>query len=261
MKKKLVLIGTVLAIVLLGVVGCGPEAVLPTANDLASTSVRASGTGSSTQNVGVWVSGEGKVMVAPDLVILTLGIESQEETVAEAHRKAAEAMYAIMQVLKNQGIADKDIQTQYFNIRQVTRWVQDENKEEVIGYRVTNTVTAKVRELDQAGEIIDAVAAAAGDLTRINGISFTVEDPAPFYTQAREKAMEDAIAKATQMAELAGVALGKPTYISEGGGYYPPVPTAAPRAYDEMAGGTPTTSISPGELEIRTTVSMVFDIG
>ena len=275
MKKKLLFIGLALVIVLVGALGCssGSEdnashaisstnssTSVPSAKELAESYSGVPSTGSSTQNVGIWVNGEGKVTVTPDLVILTLGIESQEDTVAEAQRKAAEAMEGIMRVLKDMGIDGKDIQTQHYSIRQVTRWLREEEKEEVIGYRVTNTVVAKVRELDNAGEVIDAVAAVAGDLTRINSISFTVEDPTPYYTQAREKAMEDAIAKAVQMARLAGVNLGKPTYISAGNGYYP-----APRAYafDEkvMAGGEmASTPISVGEMDIQTTVSMVFDI-
>ena len=265
MRKRLVFIGLALAIALLGVVGCtsGQETGIPApttpAAPPATTPIVVAG---SSQNVGIWVNGEGKVTVTPDLVILTLGIQSQEETVAEAHRKAAEAMDAVMQALKSQGIADEDIQTQHFSIREVTRWLRDEDKEEVVGYRVTNTVTARIGQLDKVGEIIDAVTAAGGDLTRVGGISFTVEDPTPYYAQAREKAIKDAILKASQMASLAGVTLGDLTYISEGG------VSPVPRKYYEMAGGmpvaaptpAPTTSISPGELEISTTVNMVFNI-
>lgn len=266
MRKKLVFIGLAVAIALLAVVGCtseqeatNPETATPTAPP-ATTPIVVAG---SSQNVGIWVNGEGKVTVTPDLVILTLGIESQEETVAEAHRKAAEAMDAVMQALKNQGIADEDIQTSCFSIREVTRWLQD--KEEVVGYRVINTVTTKVRELDKVGEIVDTVAAAGGDLTRVDSISFTVDDPTPYQAQAREKAIRDAMLKASQMAELAGVTLGDITYISEGGG------SSVPRVYYDMKdglpipptsapGAVPTTPFSPGELEVTTTVNMVFDI-
>jgi hypothetical protein len=215
-----------------------------------------------TNITGISVNGEGKVTVTPDLAILTLGVESREATVAEAQTRAAEAMDAVMKTLKDAGIAEKDIQTQRFSIYPVTRWIKDEDREQIIGYRVTNTVTAKIRQMDKLGEIIDAVAGAGGDLTRISNISFTVEDPTPYYTQAREKAVKDAVAKARQLAELAGVTLGKPIYISEGMAY-------VPRDVDvwyEKAGGAPApvpypaTPISPGEQEIRLTVSIVFAI-
>ena len=62
-------------------------------------------------------------------------------------------------------------------------------------------VTAKIREMDKVGSIIDAVAAAGGDYTRINNIAFSVDDPSPYYTEARQKAMADAKAKAEQLAE------------------------------------------------------------
>ena len=61
-------------------------------------------------------------MATPDIAILRLGIEAQEKTVAEAQAQAAEAMDRVMTALKDNGVADKDIQTQYFNIRKVTRW-------------------------------------------------------------------------------------------------------------------------------------------
>ena len=78
-----------------------------------------------------------------------------------------------------------------------------------------------------------------------------------FNTQARQEAILDAIAKAQQMANVAGVGLGKPTYISESGGYYPvPVPYPA-RA---EAAAEVTTPIRAGETEVSLTVQMVFDI-
>ena len=260
MGKKILFVIMALTLALVSVLGCTSQK--ETGNDVVNPGgvALAANSGGNSQNTGIWVTGEGKVMVVPDLMLITLGIESQEPTVAEAQSKAAQAMDAIISVLLGQGIAEKDIQTQYFNISRVTRWVPDEDREEVIGYRVTNTVTVKVRQLDNAGVIIDAVAAAAGDLTRINGISFTVENPTPYYNQAREKAMQDAIAKATQVAGLAGVALDKVTYINVGSSYSP-VPIRALDSYSkEAAGAMLTTPISAGELEIQTTVTIAFGI-
>ena len=136
------------------------------------------------QQVGIWVNGEGKVSVAPDLAVVQLGIEAQANTVAEAQSQASTAMDAVMKALKAAGVADKDIKTQYFSINRVTRWDDKLQREEVIGYRVSNLVTAKIRAIGKAGDIIDAVAEAGGDLTRINGISFTVENPAVAQTEA-----------------------------------------------------------------------------
>ena len=135
---------------------------------------------------------------------------------AEAQSRAAEAMDNVMTALTKNGVAKNDIQTQRFSIRRVTKWDRVKEEETVIGYRVTNMVTAKIRDIDEAGTIIDAVVEAGGDLTRIDNISFSVDDPSDYYEEARQEAMAEAKAKAKQLAELAGVTLGKPTYISEG---------------------------------------------
>jgi uncharacterized protein YggE len=117
-------------------------------------------------------------------------------------------------------------------------------------------VTAKIRDITKAGTIIDAVTDAGGNLTRINGISFTMNDPTAYNNQAREKAMQDANAKAEQMATLAGITLGKPIYISETSSYIP-----TPYYLKDYAeGGSPSTSISAGELDITLTVQVGYAI-
>jgi len=165
-------------------------------------------------------------------------------------------MDRVMDALNTNGVAEKDIQTQYFNISQITRWDDENQQEIVIGYRVTNTVTAKIRDVTKAGIVIDAVALAGGDLTRVNYISFSVDDPTRYHDEARDKAMADARGKAEQLASLAGVKLGKPTYISESS-YSPPVYREVPV---EPVVPAPATPISPGEMEITLNVQVVYSI-
>jgi len=209
------------------------------------------------QQEGIWVSGQGEIIVIPDLATLWLGVEAQADTVAEAQAQAVEAMDNVMAALTDNGVDDDDIQTQYFSIDQVTRW--DDDEPVVIGYRVTNMVTAKIRDMDNVGTIIDAVAEAGGDLIRINNVAFSVDDPSEYYEEAREEAMADAKDKAEQLADLAGIELGKATYISEGNVYSPVVYRDAGMALD-AAGEDYQTSISPGELEITLTVQLAYAI-
>ena len=247
MKKIwLALIGVVL-IMVVGLVGCNTGT--PSNGDV---NVNLNG-----QQEGIWVNGEGKVTAVPDVAVLSLGIEAQELTVAEAQAKAAEAMDKVMKALEDAGIDRKDIQTQYFNIQKVTRWDNDKQNEVVIGYRVTNTVTAKVRDVTKAGTVIDAVAAAGGDLTRINGISFTIDDPTSYQAQARAKAVTDAANKAKTLADNAGVKLGDVKYITENTYFPGPIYRSV-----DMAEGVPSpvTPISPGEMEVTVTVQIAYAI-
>jgi len=240
------LIPCLVAILLVGAVGCyiqggGPQVISVPAQ----------------QNTGIWVTGQGETTAVPDVAILSLGVEAQGDTVAEAQSQAAVAMDKVMQALQDNGIDKKDIQTQQYSIYPITQWVEDEKKEEIIGYRVTNIVVAKIRKVDKAGAVVDAVAKAGGDYIRIRGISFTVDDPTPYYEEARTKAVKDAENKAKQFANLTGVKLGKPTYISEGAVYLPSVNKAYEGAALLPATETP---ISPGELKITTNVQIVYAI-
>jgi len=252
MNKKL-LIGGLVALLVPVIILTGCSSSVPAVSGGSPIEVNVNN-----QQEGIWSNGEGKVTVTPDIATVSLGIESQADTVDEAQSSAASAMESVMNALAANGVAEKDIQTRYFNISQVTRW-DDRNQEEIVmGYRVTNTVTAKIREISKAGAIIDAVALAGGDLTRVNNIGFSVDDPSQYYQEARDKAMADAKNKAEQLAGLAGVKLGKPTYISESS-YYPPVPVYRDVAY-ESAAPAPTTPISPGEMEITLNLQVTYAI-
>ncbi|UCH42380.1 MAG: SIMPL domain-containing protein [Dehalococcoidales bacterium] len=212
----------------------------------------------SSQQEGIWVSGMGKVTVVPDIASLRLGIEAEGDTVSVARDQAAEAMDAVMTALTENGVADNDIQTEYFTIRRITQWDREKEQEVITGYRVINMVTAKIRDIDNIGTVIDAVADAGGDLTRVDSIDFTVDDPSDYYDEAREEAMAEARDKAEQLAELAGVILGNATYISEGS-QIPPVTRGgyAMDVAEEMEVETP---VSPGELEVILTVQVIYAI-
>ncbi len=242
MVKKILLIASVSILALTGLFlfGCGNSA-------------------GNLSNQGLWVTGEGKVEATPDVANVQLGIEAQAATVADAQAQANTAMTAVMDALKSNGVADADIQTRYFNIQKVTRWDNDKQQQITIGYDVSNVVIAKVRNVETTGAVIDAVAQAGGDLTRVDSVSFDVEDPIRFYDQAREKAMADAADKAKSLADLAGVKLGKAIYINESNNsVVPPVPIYSKSEASGVAFDT--TQISAGQMEITINVQVVYDI-
>lgn len=205
------------------------------------------------QNTGILVTGQGQVTAAPDTAYLTLGVNSQAATVAAAQTNAANAMSAVMLALKNKGIAESDITTVGYNINQA--W--DYKTNTTTGYQVSNTITVKIRKIGDTGAIIDAVAAAGGNLIRVNSLSFTINDPTPFMKQARQLAMADAKDKAGQLATLGGVTLGLPAFITESSGYYAP----SPMYYGaEVAARDAATPINPGETQISVNVQVIYSI-
>lgn len=251
MKKKWfpIIIGLAVIVIIFGLTGC---------EQASTASGEASNINLSSQQTGIWVTGQGEISVKPDIAIISLGIESEDDSVATARDRAASAMNDVMDTLSSNGIADKDVQTQYFNIQQVRTWDRETEKEIVTGYRVTNTVTVTIRNIEMVGTIIDAVTDAGGDLTRINGINFSIDEPDEYYEEARKEAMTDAKNKAEQLANLANVNLGNVTFISENSYYAPVTKSAMAVGYDEAASYT--TSISPGELDISMSIQVAYAI-
>ena len=213
---------------------------------------------------GISVTGQASVSVEPDLALLTVGVETMAETVAEARAAAAGAMDAVVNAVKAHGLEDKDIQTQSFNIwpryeyPEVMSGEMTTRKQVLVGYTVSNLAQIKVRNLEVVGSVIDDAAEAGGDATRIHGINFTIEDPKPFTEQLREEAVADARAKAERLASLSGVELGDLVYMSEGGA----VPSSGPvyRESAMMMADAASTSISGGELELRLSVQALYAI-
>ena len=129
----------------------------------------------------------------------------------------------------------------------------------LIGYQVTNTLTIKVRDLNNIGNVIDEASEAAGDLIRVSRVSFTIEDTKPLQNEAREEAIADLLTKAATMAGLAGVELGQLVYLTESGGGVPQsfakIESAAAFGFADSS-----TSILAGELDVSVNVQAVFGI-
>jgi len=203
---------------------------------------------------GIMVMGEGKALAEPDLAMITIGVETRASTAQLAADENNERMADVMEALQSVGIAEEDIRTVDYSIRAEIDWRGDERR--VIGYVVSNSVRVKVREVDQVGEVLDAVTAAGAN--DIFGIQFTFDDPTELEEQARAEAMADALGKAQALATLGGVGLGRPRIISESFVALPPL--YMERAYApamEAGGGAP---VSPGQLEVTVQVQVTFDI-
>ncbi|MEK9659158.1 MAG: SIMPL domain-containing protein [Chloroflexota bacterium] len=268
---RLTLVGA-LAALALTLAACGPSSTVPGSalGDLSSDQLEALGKGigintqTSYSGTGIHVSGTGVVKAQPDLAIVNLGVEATAKTVAEAREEAASAMNAVMAALHAAGVADKDIATQYYSIQPQYEYRSSTlgGQSVLVGYRVSNQVTAKVRSLEKTGKVVDAAALAGGDNARVNGISFTLENGAAAEQQARELALADVLAKADTYATGLGVRRGQLAYVAETSySAYPKTVDERSFAAADGAMGAPTpTIISTDELSVSVTIQAVFDI-
>ncbi len=208
-------------------------------------------------SLGITVSGLGTVTAKPDTALLSPGVSVLAGTARDARDQAAAAMNKLLDSLKGNGIDDKDINTTQFSLSPEYDYSSGRTPR-LTGYRVTNTVSVKVRDLDRAPEVIDDAVDAVGDPIQIGGVSFTVDDPSSLLSEARAMAMADAHDKAQQLAQLGGVDLGKPIAISETSGGLPsPIFYGAARIQGADAASTP---IQPGQLDISVSVQVTYGI-
>jgi uncharacterized protein YggE len=210
---------------------------------------------------GVTVSGEGEVEGAPDTVSADLAVSVKRPSVGEAVAASAGVATAVVDAVAAQGVAEEDVQTRSYTVNQEFRFPEG-GTPVPDGYRVNNTVTVKVRDLANAGAVIDAAVAAGGDDLRIDRVAFSLENDGPALTAARDRAFRDAQAKAEQYATLADRELGGAQAISD----VVIAPQAqeffgeaAQRAASFAADGP--TPIQPGEVTTRVTVNTRFTLG
>jgi uncharacterized protein YggE len=235
----------------------GLATFVATALLLTACSDGATVTVSQPQQSGISVTGNGSVTVVPDIAVLSLGVEVTAKTVADARMQAAEAMAAVQQTLTDNAIADADITTTSFSIQPQYDYRSDDTPQ-VIGYTVSNRLSVKVRNIDSVSDVLDDATGAGGDDVRINGISFTVDEPEQFQDEVRKLAIEDARERAEQLASLAGVTLGKARTISESSSSSPFADSGGGRVF--AAAAQAETSISPGETEISISVFVTYGI-
>ncbi|WP_315757128.1 MULTISPECIES: SIMPL domain-containing protein [unclassified Bradyrhizobium] len=201
----------------------------------------------------ITVSGEASVSAPPDLAQIDAGVASDAKTAREAAEANNAAMAKVLQALKQAGIADKDYQTSRLSLQ--PQYAQNRPAQPAVtGYRASNRVTIKVRDVAKVASVIDTlVAAGAND---VGNIYFSVAEPSKLLDQAREKAVADARRKAEIYAKAAGVTLGQPLSISEDGA---PAPVFRAKTLAAPMAGAPT-PVAQGEEALSITVNVTWAI-
>lgn len=203
------------------------------------------------------VVGEGKVSVKPDIAQAGIGVEIINSDVKQASNEATAVMQKILDALKAQGVAENDVQTSYFNI-----WVErpptptgGQSTETI--YHVSNTVNVTIRDLNKVTTTLGAAIEAGANT--INSVTFDIAKPAELQGQARKKAVDDAKAKAQELAGLNGVSLGDVVNVSEV--VQGPVPLFGTTKYAAQGvGGGGVGPISPGEIEVTVQLQISYAI-
>lgn len=204
----------------------------------------------------VSVQGEGKSSLVPNIYTFSVTANATGSTTKRVNEAIAQKINAAQEILTNNTIDKKDIQSQNVDISE--NRVYENSSSRIDWYRGSHTLSIKVRNMDNAGKIIDDLTAIDGLL--VNGGGYDNDNDTSTLEAARKLAFENAKTKAEELAKLAGMKLGKPVSINETvmGGYNPPIYYAREMAVSDSAMGG--TSINPGEQELLIQINVVFEL-
>ncbi len=203
------------------------------------------------------VSGNGTVYLTPDIAYINIGVHTENPAIADAVDENNARTQALVDALKNQGVATEDIQTSNFSVYTLQSY--DKISGQVSGsyYAVDNTVYVTIRDLTKLGSLLNT--AVGSGANNINGITFDVADKTAAMTQARQKAMASASSLASELAQTAGATLGEIQNVIYTDNTYQPY------AYGMGGGGgssAPNASvpIQPGMTQISVSVSVTYGL-
>jgi uncharacterized protein YggE len=200
------------------------------------------------------VSGVGEVQTVPDMAVLSAGVVTDGSTARTALTANSTAMTKVVKSVRDAGVEARDVQTASVNVSPVySRQTQPGDPPRVSGYRASNMVTVRLRELAKLGAMLDALVAAGAN--QMHGVRLTVAEPEKPLDEARKKAVADARRKAELFAAASGVRVGAILSVEEAEGAIP-MQRAMAAARMEAA----SVPVEPGEIEMRASVRVVFAI-
>ena len=201
------------------------------------------------------VSARGEAQRVPDVATLSAGVVTEAADANAALRANAEQMNRLMAAIREAGIAERDIRTSGLSVS--PQYSRGENQvRNISGYEARNTVSLKVREIDDLGGVIDALVASGAN--QVHGPNFEIGEPDEAHDEARRAALEAARARASLYAGELGMQVRRIVSISEGGGFMPPPMPMGMRAMSASADASP---VSPGESTLSVSLDVVFELG
>jgi len=205
----------------------------------------------------ITVSAEGKVVVSPDIAKLSFSVVSEganSKTLADNNIKQ---MNAAIDFIKSKGIDEKDIKTTQYDLSPRYNYDKNTGRSYIYGYTLTQTVLVKIRDLTEVAEVLAGLPPLG--INQISSVSFDIDDPEKFLTDARNQAFDKAKIKAENMAEKNNVSLGEVINFSE---YQGSVPVAYRNTLPMGAGGEVAAllQIQPGSQEVSIQVNVTYEI-
>ncbi len=204
----------------------------------------------------ITIDGVGKVTAKPTLALVQFGVVTQGATAAAAQRDNSSKMNAVIQAMQELGVKKDDIETSGYYLN--PNYNYDKSPYTIIGYSVNQNVSAKVRDFEKIGQVLERGVALG--INQVNTVQFSIDDPTSLRDDARMKALEDARKKADALAKALDVDVVRVVSFAESPANAPgPVPMYYREAATSAdAGSAPT--IQSGTQDVEMNVSVTFEI-
>lgn len=271
-KKKISLIGMLLLFAIL-ITGCNDDIKSESSNTRAfelesnNPETRLVNSNESTLDQNIfWIKGSGVVKQPQEKIEINIAIEHRDKDITNASNIVNTNIEKIINIAKNLGISEDDIETQEFSISPVERWIQKEDEygeygeSEIIAYRVYNSILITSEDMSIVTKFIDLSTIEAGNSIRINKIAFKAKEIKDNKILSREKAVNDALEKANFYKEKLNIKLGDIIYFEEFSPYSSQSDNNMPMMMSRMEEAMPSTSLYAGESEILSEIYLGFEI-
>ena len=160
------------------------------------------------------VRATGRVEAEPDLAVLRVSVSLEDTSVAPARERVAGVIESAVAAFRAHGVDEGDLATSGFSVR--IFYDYSEVGRTIRGYQVSHSLTAKFRDMDRIGVLIDAVSGAGGDSLFFEGVRFEHDDVAALSDEARGLAVAELLRQAEMMSESAGRELGPLLSLDDG---------------------------------------------
>jgi uncharacterized protein YggE len=204
----------------------------------------------------ITVSGEGEVKVVPDEVVLTLGVETWNQSLDTATNENDRRVQAVIGAAEDHDIEEKNIQTSKLSIE--PRYQNQWDRQEFVGYFVRKTIVITLTDTSKFEALLADVLEAGANY--VYGIQFRTSELQKYKDQARIAAIQDARDKASLLAGELNEDIGRPHDIREGSSsswYWYNESSAALGAARSSESGS---AIALGEISITATVTVSFEL-
>lgn len=197
------------------------------------------------------VSGEGKIKVTPDKVVINFGVENFGKDATEVKKLNDETVDKVIKFIKKFGILATDYQTT--NVSLNRNYDYDKKK---YNYQATQSISITLKDISKYDALMMGLV--DNGINNISHVEFQSSKIEDHKSAARKEAIKEAKHKAEDYVSVLGQKVGKALLITDNSSVYYPQPMFKGEMRTMAAGDSQQETLAIGEIEVVATVTVSF---